>query len=622
MCGICGSTEDRIGRATERMMGMLVHRGPDDAGLHVDDAAGVALGARRLSIIDLRTGHQPLANEDGSVWAALNGEIYNYAALRRHLDRRGHRLSTTGDTEVLVHLYEEFGRDLVHALEGMYAFAVWDARRRRLVLARDRFGEKPLFYHHAGGTLTFASELTALVAGLPRSPDIDGAALDSFFTFGYVPGPQTLLEGVRQVPPGHRLVWENGRMFDPEPYWTLPTTPGEGPPDTDNLVRELGPTLRRAVASRLVADVPVGVLLSGGVDSTLVAALAQEASGGRIRTYSVGYDVGVVNETPAARLSAKMIGAQHHEYVMSSDDAAERVPRVLRALDQPLADQALVALHAIAEVARRDVKVVVGGEGADELFGGYPRYRWLAHSARLDRALPRSVRRAAGTGLRRAPLPGRLARLSDVVGSADVIERNLAWVSGMPSARRKVIYGQRLREVAAISGRIGHLNGAAPTASEAAAAVMALDQRQWLPDDVLAKGDRATMLASLELRTPFLERSVAEFAASVPIRAHLGRTGKVLLRKLLTTVLPEHRGRLTKTAFRVPAGEWLRGPLADVVERQVAAGALFDEGWLSRDEVRVLGHRHRNGVADHTQDLWAALSAGLWLDRLRGLEPA
>jgi asparagine synthase (glutamine-hydrolysing) len=622
MCGICGTTEDRTGTATERMLGMLVHRGPDDAGLHLDDAGGAALGVRRLSIIDLQTGHQPLANEDRTVWAALNGEIYNYAALREHLARRGHRLATTGDTEVLVHLYEEFGAELVHAIEGMYAFAIWDARGRRLILARDRFGEKPLFYHHAGGRLTFASELTALVAGLTSSPDIDAAALDSFFALGYVPGPDTMLEGVRQVPPGHRLVWESGRLSEPEPYWTLPTAPGDGPPETEDLVRELAAILRRAVASRLVADVPVGVLLSGGVDSTLAAALAQEASSGRIRTYSVGYDVGAVDETPAARISARMIGAHHHEHILSANDAGERAPRVLRALDQPIADQALVALHAIAEIARHDVKVVVGGEGADELFAGYPRYRWLAHSARLDRALPQPVRAVVASGLRRAPLPGRLGRLSDVVGGANVLERNLGWVSAMPSVRRQLVYGQRLREAAVTSGQTGHLNGAAWTSGEAAAAVMALDQRQWLPDDVLAKGDRATMLASLELRTPYLERSVAEFAAGVPMRVHLGRSGKVLLRELLRTVLPEHRGSLTKTAFRVPAAEWLRGPLAPVVERQLAAGALFEEGWLSRDAVRELGRRHRDGSADHTQELWPVLSAGLWLDRLRGLDCA
>jgi asparagine synthetase B (glutamine-hydrolysing) len=229
---------------------------------------------------------------------------------------------------------------------------------------------------------------------------------------------------------------------------------------------------------------------------------------------------------------------------------------------------------------------------------------------------------AAGRGLSRAPLPGRLARLPDVVGGADVIERNLAWVSGMLSTRRQVVYGQRLRETAGTSPRSGRLNGTARTPAEAAAAVMALDQRQWLPDDVLAKGDRATMLASLELRTPYLERGVAEFAAGVPMRAHLGRTGKVLLRELLRAVLPEHHGRLTKTAFRVPAADWLRGPLAPVVERQLSAGTIFEEQWLSRDSVRELARRHREGVADHGQDLWPVLCAGLWLDRMRGLEPA
>ena len=337
MCGICGHTADPAGSAVASMNAAMVHRGPDDEGDYRDPSAHVALGARRLSVIDVEGGHQPLSNEDGSVWAALNGEIYNHPRLKTRLRAGGHRLATETDTEVLVHLYEDYGLDLVHALEGMFAFAVWDARRGTLVLARDRFGEKPLLYAERDGELAFASEATALLAGLGGDGELDPAAVDHFFVHGYSAGPESLLRDVRQLEPGHLLVWRRGKPVELRRYWTPPAATAGAPAPMGELVAETGRLLDASVRSRMIADVPLGVFLSGGVDSTLVAALAARASSTPIKTFTVVYDVGDVSEVEGSRRTAQELGSDHHELLMTEAEVAARVPRVLSSLDQPLA---------------------------------------------------------------------------------------------------------------------------------------------------------------------------------------------------------------------------------------------------------------------------------------------
>ncbi|MDQ3093116.1 MAG: asparagine synthase (glutamine-hydrolyzing), partial [Actinomycetota bacterium] len=430
MCGICGRTLDPDGVAVAAMNRALHHRGPDDEGVHIDGAAGLALGARRLSIIDVAGGHQPLSNEQGDVWAVLNGEIYNHPSLRRHLRERGHQLATGTDTEVLVHLYEEYGDDLVHALEGMFAFALWDERRRQLLLGRDRFGEKPLFYAERPGALSFASELSALCQGGDVDGDLSAASVDAFFVFGYVPGPDAILHGVRQLPPGHVLTWEPGaQQATVRAYWSPPSCEPRPAEPRPELVAETRRLLEGSVRSRMIADVPLGVFLSGGVDSTLIAALAAQHSTTPIKTFTVGYDVGEMNETSTARATAQALGADHHELVLTEGDVATRVPALLAGIDQPLADQALPALHAVAELARGEVTVTIGGEGADELFGGYPRYRWLDRAARLERHLPPHLGGPVVRALNASPLAGRARRLSYLLDGRPLLERHLDWVT-------------------------------------------------------------------------------------------------------------------------------------------------------------------------------------------------
>jgi asparagine synthase (glutamine-hydrolysing) len=611
MCGICGKTSDPGGDATAAMNAALVHRGPDDGDVHRDAETGVAIGARRLSIIDVAGGHQPLSNERGDVWAALNGEIYNHPALQERLRREGHVLASRTDTEVLVHLYEEYGDELVHALEGMFAFAIWDAGRRRLLLARDRFGEKPLFYSERDGVLTFASELDAVLAGTGITLDPDPEAIDAFFVWGYVPGPRTIARGVRQLPPGHVLVWDaEERASTVRPYWSPMRSQATRSEPVPELVADTRELLERSVRSRLISDVPLGVFLSGGTDSTLIAALAARVSDAPVSTFTVGYDVGSVNETHAARETADAIGTDHRELVLSSADVATRVPELLGRIDQPLADHALVSLHAVAELARRHVTVAVGGEGADELFGGYPRYRWIERASRLEQVVPAALAQGGAKLLASARLPGRAARLADVLTPRQTYDRHVDWVTDGRRALRSSLYGPGLAETQINGGhRLG--DGRAETV---AAGLMALDQGQWLPDDVLFKADRAGMFVSLEIRTPYLHREIAEFAAAVPTRVHLADGGKALLRAVLRQVAPEVAGRRPKTAFRVPVGDWLRGPLAPLLETQVREGAIFENRWFDRERARQMVSEHASGAADRSRLLWPLLALGLWLD--------
>ncbi len=607
------------------MCATLRHRGPDDEGVHADPEAGVAIGVRRLSVMDVAGGHQPLCNEDRSVWVAFNGEIYNHPTLRESLRARGHRFATSGDTEVLVHLYEEYGDALVHALDGMFAFALWDERRGRLLLARDRFGEKPLFLHEQGGELAFASELTALLEVVPGPRELEPAAIDAFFVFAYVPGPGTIVRGVRQLPPGHLLSWERDRDRCYERCWWSVGDEAVGSHERpEQVVAEMGRLFNQSVRTRMVADVPVGVFLSGGVDSTLLAVAAAQESSQRLQTFTIGYDVGAVDETLQARRTAQYLDSEHHELTLTQTEVAERTPGLLAGMDQPLADRALLPLNALSEFARPRVTVALGGEGADELFGGYPRYRWLERSRRVESALPEPVASSIGALLRHTTRSGRAARVTTrLAPRSPLLERNLDWVTGERRRRRQGLYGPGLAGVGAgrvledLGARAGELDGKATVRW-----LMHLDQIDYLPDDVLFKTDRAGMLASLEIRTVFLSRELADFAASLDTSTHLAGGGKALVRAMLPkgVINTPRLGRYRKTAFRVPAADWLRSPLAPVLHRQLDRGVIYAEGYFDRDAARALVGEHLSGGHDHSDQLWPLLALGLWADRFYGLD--
>jgi asparagine synthase (glutamine-hydrolysing) len=605
------------------MCALLVHRGPDDEGIYCDPG-GVSIGTRRLAVMDVAGGHQPLCNESGDVWVAFNGEIYNHRRLREQLRERGHRFNTTTDTEVLPHLYEEYGDAFVSSLEGMFALALWDATRGRLLLARDRFGEKPLFVHERGGNLVFASELTALLSVSPQLRELDPAAIDAFFVFAYVPGPRTIVRGVRQLAPGSMLAWERDTRRTSERSWFSPPASGDDASEPFRLVASEAERLfQDAVATRMIADVPVGVFLSGGVDSTLVALAAARQSSQRLKTFTIGYDVGSVNETLKARSVAERLGADHHELTLTLAEVAEHAPPLLAGLDQPLGDRALVPLRALSEFARPRVTVALGGEGADELFGGYPRYRWLERAERAQEYVPsRAAQAIGGLARRDGTVPaglGRAARLAP----APLLERNLDWVTADRRHARASLYGPALSGVAPnlVLDELGALAGERNGASVGRWA-MHLDQVHYLPDDVLVKTDRASMLASLELRTVFLSRELSELASSVGAPIHLSGGGKALVHDMLPKDLRARSGvrGYRKTAFRVPAAEWLRGPLAPAFDEQLRRGTLYTDGYFDCDAVQALVRGHSAGARDHSERLWPLLSLGLWVDRFSGLD--
>jgi asparagine synthase (glutamine-hydrolysing) len=623
VCGIAGSTDDPDGRVVRSMCATMRHRGPDDEGVHSDAAAGVSIGIRRLAVMDVEGGHQPMSNEDGSVWVSFNGEIYNHRQLRENLRARGHRFRTSADTEVIVHLYEEYGEDLVHALEGMFSLALWDERIGRLTLARDRFGEKPLFLHERDGELTFASELTALLAVTPHLRELEPAAIDAFFVFAYVPGPGTIVRGVRQLPPGHLLSWDRDGGASQRRWWSSSARNVCTRERVESLAAEAQRLFQDSVRTRLVADVPVGVFLSGGVDSTLVALAAARESSQRLQTFTIGYDVGSVNETSQARRTAEYLDSEHHELTLTQEEVAWRTPGLLAGVDQPLGDRALVPLNALSEFARPRVTVALGGEGADELFGGYPRYRWLGAGARVDDALPAPVLRSLRGVVGGAGRFGRGERLAARLGAAPMLERNLDWVTAERRRRRAALYGPRLASVG--SEHVLEELGARAGALEPESTVrwlMHLDQVDYLPDDVLMKTDRAGMLASLEIRTVFLHRELAEFAASVDTSVHLEGGGKALVRAMLPDGLMSAKRlrRYRKTAFQVPAADWLRGPLAPVMRSQLERGAIYEQGYFNREAVDLLVREHMSCAADHSDELWPLLSLGLWADRFVGLD--
>jgi asparagine synthase (glutamine-hydrolysing) len=615
MCGICGlaaldGAGPVDGRLLAAMNSALVHRGPDDEGAVLDGPVGLA--ARRLSIIDLAGGHQPIANEDGNVHVVQNGEIYNYRELRDDLVTRGHRFATRCDTEVLVHLYEERGLRFVDALRGMFAVAVWDARRRRLLLARDRYGIKPLYWRAGGGTLAFASELKALLRDPGFSREVDLDALEAFLAFNSIPAPLTIFRDARKLPPGHVLTWEPGGEPRVERY-ARPAPADAGAVRREpagELAAELRERLRDSVRAHLVADVPVGVLLSGGVDSSALAALAAESGDGRVRTFSIGFEERSFNELDRARLVARRFGTDHHELVVRPD-ASELLPRLVDAFDEPFADSSALPTYLVSQLAAEHVKVVLSGEGGDELFGGYhtyvadllaPRVGWAAAAARpLIERLPSSSRKVSLEY--RAKRFARGARLPP-------LERHHAWKEIFaPEARAELLAGRDGRHdpLDLYRARYEETAGAEPLAR-----LQDVDLGIYLADDLLVKTDRASMAHSLEARVPFLDPAVTDLALALPTKHKVrGLSKKRLLRRAVAPLLPREILRAPKQGFSIPAAAWLRGPLEPFARGVLSRG----NGVLDRDATLRVLDAHVARREDLSRQLWGLLTFTLWWER-------
>ena len=614
MCGIAGFMVTPGRRADrrwiERMVGTLRHRGPDSVGYHVEGR--VALGVARLRVIDLATGEQPLASEDGSVQVVLNGEIYNHPELRQTLSRSGHRFTSRADTEVIAHAWEEHGAGCITRLDGMFAIAVWDRRREQISLARDRMGEKPLYYAETADGLVFGSELRAVLAHPEVGRELDPRGVERFLAYDFVPDPHTLIRGVRKLAPGEILTRGDGPSTRSR-YWDIPFRP-EPAVDERWWEHEIRERLDESVRRRLVADVPVGCFLSGGIDSSAVTATAARQRAG-IRTFSVGYAEGPHDERRYARMVADRYATRHEELVISAADAAALVPDVGDLMDEPLADMSFVPLHLLARAARPSVTVALTGDGGDELFAGYPTMAadwWHRGFGRL----PRHAR--AGLSGAARHLPDRLEGLRDFLLAVDYPPnaRNQALLGGLPPLRATALLSPSVRALLGSFDPYDDIEAAlAPCAS--------LDVRDrliyrycklYLAGQNLANADRASMAASLELRAPLLDHTFVELVGRIPARLKFrGFRGlKGLLRHALADRLPPEIRTRRKQGFGVPIGTWLRGPLAPVLhqllaETRLRAGGVFDPIAIGR-----LVAEHGAGVRDHARTLWALLVFESW----------
>jgi asparagine synthase (glutamine-hydrolysing) len=603
MCGICGRLNfdpDRpVDRATlRRMMDVVRHRGPDGSGQYVSGPVG--LGHRRLSIIDLDTGAQPMSNEDGRIVVVYNGEIYNFRALRRELEAAGHRFASASDTEVIVHLYEQEGDHCVARLRGMFAFALWDGRKGRLLLARDRVGVKPLYYASTGRALVFASELKSLLADGEVARNVNPRAIDRFLTYYYLPGTETPFEGVQKLAPGHFLTVEEGSV-NLTRYWDLRFERPVHTASFGDAVAELQQLLRRTVADHMISDVPVGVLLSGGVDSTGVLAYAAEHAVAPIHTFTIGFaGAEFADERPYARLASRTFGTIHHETSMSAAQFRDLLPEYVWHMEELVCEPPAIALHCLARLASQSsVKVLLSGEGGDEAFGGYQTYRNLLMLERLKRAagpskglLRRTAQMLGQAGLRRI---GRYGPLIDIPLAQYYLSRTASPFTPFNRLKRELY-----RPDFAVA--VDHAQSSAPTADLFGGLegigmldrMLYVDTKTWLPDDLLLKADKMTMAASVELRVPLLDFQVLEFAASLPEHYKVqGWRLKRILKAALAGTVPEAILNRKKTGFPVPYGTWLRCELREFVAdailshdsgvathfRPAAVAKLLDRHW-------------------------------------------
>jgi asparagine synthase (glutamine-hydrolysing) len=620
MCGIAGFADAPRSDAraprneadfalVHRMCEVIRHRGPDDEGIHVEP--GVGLGMRRLSIIDLSTGHQPIHNEDRSVWLVFNGEIYNYRELRTELEAAGHHFYTASDTETIVHAYEEWGEGALARLRGMFGIALWDRRTRTLLVARDRAGIKPLHFVERGGRLYFGSEIKSLIAAGAVDRTIDLEALDHYLSFLYAPRDRSLFKGVRKLPPGHFLRWRDGQAAIVK-YWEISAAePFRGSePEAAAALRRV---LADAVRSHMISDVPLGAFLSGGVDSSIVVGLMAEASSRPVQTFSIGFDEPAFDELEHARRVATHFGTEHHEFVVRPDGVSI-LDRLVEHFDEPFADSSAIPTWYVSEMARRHVTVVLSGDGGDELFGGYERYLPHPRVAQFDRWAPPGARALAGAAWPRLPHGARGKNFLRHV-SRDADGRYLDSVAFFQQDEKRDLYSpdvgrslQRWRAEDALGERFTRFQALPPHSR-----MMRFDFETYLPEDVLTKVDRMSMAHSIESRVPLLDNQVIEFAATLPstLKIRNGR-GKHVLKEAVRTLLPDGILDRKKQGFGVPLGVWFRGGLSDMFADVLRSPRTRQRGYFEPVFVDRLVHEHVSKKRDHSLRLWQLMVFELW----------
>ncbi len=618
MCGIVGIVGQNPGERLDearlkRMRDVLRHRGPDGEGLWMEGPVG--LGHRRLAIVDVAAGAQPMANEDESVWIVYNGEIYNHAALRPRLEACGHRYRTRSDTETILHLYEEEGPRCVERLEGMFAFAVWDRARERLLLARDRLGIKPLYYAWTGQELVFASEIKAILAGNTVRPAFNTAVVPEFLANRFVAGAETFFRGVSKLQPGCTLTWSRADGLEERRYWSVPTEIDDAGALPD-VAREVRTRLEAAVRSHLMSDVPLGVFLSGGLDSSGLAALMAPMTAEPIRTFSVGFADADANELGYARLMARTVGAVHHDVTVSPAEFFDALGQLVWHEDEPIAFTSSVPLYFVSRLAREHVKVVLTGEGADELFLGYNRYRVTAWNARLGRVyehlLPPALRDSVRSWVGRQPFPlRRYAARTFLALEAEPRALFCENFAVFPTALQRGL----LADAALLAARDPYreaLRAYADGAGDTLERLSRADLQTYLVE-LLMKQDQMSMAASIESRVPFLDHRFVEFAAALPARLKVrGWRTKAVLRTALRDLVPREILTRRKMGFPVPVGRWLRGPFWPLVQELVLGRRALGRGLFQPAALRRLAEEHRTGAAEHGDRLWLLLNLEVW----------
>ena len=619
MCGICGKLVFNPGASVppnlvKAMADTMEHRGPDDEGYYVSGRIG--LGFRRLSIIDLATGHQPISNEDGTVWVVFNGEIYNYRELREHLLSKGHRFKTHTDTEVIVHLYEEAGEACVEKLRGMFGFAIWDQKKGALLLARDRVGIKPLYYCLLDDALVFASEIKAILADPAVVPELSPAMIDRFLTFKYLPGSETLLRKVDKLPPGSYLIVK-GKRAVLKHYWDLNFEPSNL--SLSGAEDQLAGLLEEAVKLHMISDVPVGFLLSGGIDSTAMLSIASGMTARQGTSFTVGFDMpGVVDERPYAQLAAKNFGTEHHEITISSKEFESFLPEYVWHMEEPVCEPSAIALYYISRLARESVKVLISGEGGDEAFGGYSIYRNLLWLERLRRVLGplRGVASSSSNSLARLFGLTRLKKYTRPLG----VPPEFSYYGGLSNAlgdsrlNFDELYTGDFRSVLDRRLSVGAVRAGLKNApaDDRINHMLYVDTKTWLADDLLLKADKMTMANSIELRVPLLDHHVLEFAASLPGHFKVRNfTTKYIAKKALRGFVPPEILRRKKAGFPTPYASWLRSDLRDWIHDILLDSKTVARGYFQKQRVRALIDENlRSGT--HSKEIFSLAVLELW----------
>ena len=621
MCGICGKIEfDKESRVSldlvKAMANAIRHRGPDDEGYYITGHVG--LGFRRLSIIDLSGGHQPLSNEDGTVWIVFNGEIYNYKELREGLLARGHRFKSESDTEVIVHLYEEYGTDCVQKLRGMFAFALWDAAKRTLFLARDRVGIKPLYYYRGKSFFSFSSEIKAILTDPAVDRDVDPKIIDRFLTYYYVPGAETLLRNISKLEPGHLLTVKDGEIKT-WPYWDLDFSDADERQSSENLEQKLIEQLDQSVQLHMISDVPIGFLLSGGLDSTAMLSLAAKKTDKPISTFTVGFSAeGIVDERPFARLAANRFGSKHYEISISPDQFVEFLPGYVWHMEEPVCEPPAIALYYVSKLARQYVKVLISGEGGDEAFAGYENFRnifWFESikklfgplqnvtgrvMSQLGRMIHSRVLQMYGPRMGVRFEDYYLSRTSTPFGYFTKDSSSL-YTDGMAQTVDKIFSASVTQKYLAHAARYGLLEK-----------MLYVDTKTWLPDDLLIKADRMTMANSVELRVPFLDHKVLEFAARLPRNQKVrGWKMKYLAKKALSGYVPDEILHRKKAGFPIPYESWMRSSLRSWISDLLLDQKALSRGYFKRAAVEELIKRSISG-AGYPKDLFSLVVLEMW----------